>query len=330
VLGLLAAAIGICVCSCGGGGKPKLRIAVVPKGTTHEFWEAIHAGAVKAERELNAEGVPVEIVWRGPLKEDDRDQQIQVVENFSAGNADGIVLAPLDNNALVGPVESAMDSGVPVVIIDSGLNTERYVSFIATDNRRGGSLAGEKLAELLGGSGQVILVRYQVGSASTMEREEGFLEAIGKFSGIELISSDQYSGATRESAYQTCENLLRRFGQEVDGVFCPNETVTVTMVKALRDIGRAAGTVQVVGFDTGRQSIEDLRLGDLQGLVVQNPVRMGYEGVRKVVAHLRGEKVDKRIDTGVTLAVPEDLDDPALQELLDPPIDRYLKRSTNP
>ncbi len=327
----MAVASAVVLTSCGGGGgSSKLRIAVVPKGTTHEFWEAIHAGAVKAERELNEEGVAVEIVWRGPLKEDDRDQQIQVVENFSAGNADGIVLAPLDDTALVGPVETAMDSGVPVVIIDSGLNTARYVSFIATDNHRGGVLAGEKLAELLEGRGRVILVRYQVGSASTTRREEGFLEAIAKFPDIAVISSDQYAGATRESAYQTCENLLRRFGQEVGGVFCPNETVTVTMVKALRDIGRAGGAVQVIGFDTGRQSIDDLRRGDLQGLVVQNPLRMGYDGVRTVVAHLRGETVEKRIDTGVMLATPAELDQPELQELLDPPIDRYLNPGDNP
>ncbi len=96
-----------------------LTIAVIPKGTTHEFWKSVHAGAVKAERELTAAGTPVKLFWKGPLREDDRDQQIQVVENFTARNVSGIVLAPLDSQALVNPVRSAVKAGVPVVIFDS-------------------------------------------------------------------------------------------------------------------------------------------------------------------------------------------------------------------
>ena len=109
-------------------------IAVIPKGTTHEFWKSIHAGAVKAERELNGKGFKTEIIWSGPLKEDDRDQQIQVVENFMSRRVSGIVLAPLDSQALVRPVENAIRAKVPVVIIDSDLKSDQYLSFVATDN----------------------------------------------------------------------------------------------------------------------------------------------------------------------------------------------------
>src|ERR1043166_300769 len=203
-------------------------IAVIPKGTTHEFWKSIHAGAIKAERELNEKGVKTEIIWKGPLKEDVRDQQIQVVENFMSRRVSGIVLAPLDSQALVQPVENAIKARVPVVIFDSGLKTEQYVSFVATDNYKGGQLAGERLGQLLGGKGNVILLRYAVGSASTEAREAGFLDVLkSQFPNIKLISADQYAGATRETAYQVSQNLLNRFGREVNGIFCPCEPPTL-------------------------------------------------------------------------------------------------------
>src|SRR6266511_4225457 len=313
---------------CGGKGasnEKKFQIAVIPKGTTHEFWKSIHAGAVKAERELNEKGIKTEIIWKGPLKEDDRDQQIQVVENFMSRAVSGIVLAPLDSQALIKPVENAIKAKVPVVIIDSDLKSDEYVSFVATDNYKGGQLAGEHLAKLLGGKGNVILLRYAVGSASTEAREAGFLDALKQHPDIKLISSDQRSGPTRETAYQASQNLLNRFGSEVHGIFCPCEPPTIAMAKALRDIGKAGGKVKMVGFDSGSQSVIDLKNGDVQGLVVQNPVLMGYLGVMTLVKQLQGDKVEKRIDTGVILATPENMEQPDIKELLHPPIDKYLK-----
>ena len=302
------------------------RIAVIPKGTTHEFWKSINAGAVKASRELGEQGIKVEVIWKGPLREDDRDQQIQVVENFIARRVSGIVLAPLDSQALASPINSAARAKVPVVIIDSGVKTDKYVSFVATDNYRGGQLAGECLGGLLGGKGNVILLRYQVGSASTEEREQGFLDAIQKkYPSVKIISSDQHGGATRETSLQVSQNLLNRFGREVEGIFCPNETTTITMTKALRELGRAGGKVKMVGFDSGSQSVIDLQKGDVQGLVVQNPMRMGYLGVMTMVQHLQGKTVEKRIDTGVTLITHENMSTPEFQELLHPPFDKYLQ-----
>src|SRR6266516_4027249 len=300
-------------------------IAVIPKGTTHEFWKSIHAGAVKAERELNQKGFKTEIIWSGPLKEDDRDQQIQVVENFMSRRVSGIVLAPLDSQALVRPVENAIRAKVPVVIIDSGLKSDQYVSFVATDNYKGGQLAAEHLGKLLGGKGNVILLRYAVGSASTEAREAGFLDALKKHPDIKVISSDQHAGATRETSYQVAQNLLNRFGREVNGVFCPNENSAIGMTKALRDIGLAGGKVKMIGFDAGTPSVRDLENDDVQALVVQNPLLMGYLGVITMVKHLRGEKVEKRIDTGVVLVTPENMNQPEIRELLYPPLDKYLK-----
>src|SRR5580658_9731903 len=173
------------------GTDPKsYTIAVIPKGTTHEFWKSIHAGAEKAKQELAGKGVQVEVIWKGPLREDDRDQQIQVVENFASRHVSGIVLAPLDSQALVNPVGTAVQSGIPVVVMDSGLKSDKYISFVATDNFKGGQLAGQFMAKLLDEKGNVILLRYAVGSNSTEEREKGFLEAIGKYPGLKLISAD--------------------------------------------------------------------------------------------------------------------------------------------
>ena len=149
------------------------------------------------------------------LKEDDRDQQIQTVENFTSRRVSGLVLAPLDSQALVRPVESAAQARIPVVIIDSGLKSDKYVSFVATDNYKGGQLAGEQMGKLLGGKGNVILLRYAVGSASTEAREKGFVDVLrSKYPNIKIISSDQHAGATRETAYQTSQNILNRFGRE--------------------------------------------------------------------------------------------------------------------
>lgn len=305
--------------------NPPYTIAVIPKGTTHEFWKSIHTGALKAQEELNAQGTKTEIIWKGPLREDDRDQQIQVVENFMARRVSAMVLAPLDFQALVKPVQNVARAKIPVIIIDSDLKTDQYVSFVATDNYKGGQMAGEQMAKVLNEKGNVILLRYAVGSASTEAREAGFLDALKKYKDIKLISSDQHAGATRELAYQVSQNLLNRFKNEVNGVFCPCEPPTIAMTKALRDIGLAGGKVKMIGFDAGSQSVTDMKNGDVQGLVVQNPVLMGYLGVMTAVKHLKGEKVEKRIDTGVFLVTRENMDEPKIHELLNPPFDKYLK-----
>lgn len=303
-----------------------LTIGVIPKGTTNQFWKAVNAGAFKARDELRAQGVAIEVLWNGPLKEDDRERQIQVIENFIARRVNGIVVAPLDSRALVQPVVAASQAGIPVVVMDSGLRTDRYISFVATDNYLGGVMAGEHLARLLDGKGRVILLRYQAGSASTEEREAGFLDAIRKYPDIRLLSSEQHAGPTRETAYQASQNLLSRFGHELDGVFCPCELPSDAMALALRDHGLGRGRVKMVGFDAGTQSIEDLEGGDIQGLVVQDPLNIGYTSVLTMVKHLRGGAVERRIDTSVALVTRENMTRPEIRDLLNPPLEEYLSR----
>ncbi|HEX7977786.1 MAG TPA: substrate-binding domain-containing protein [Gemmatimonadaceae bacterium] len=310
--------------SAAAGAGKTYTLAVIPKGTTHEFWKSIHAGANQAAQELDAAGDSVKIIWKGPLREDDREQQVQVVEGFTSQGVSGIVLAPLDNRALVRPVEEAKSAGVPTVIIDSGLESDQIVSFVATDNYKGGELCAERIGTLLKGKGKVLVLRYQEGSNSTEQREKGFLDKIkSAYPGITVVSSDQYAGATRETAKRASENLLNRFGADLDGIFTANESSTVGMLLALQDIAKA-GKIRFVGFDASQTLLDAMRAKQLDGVAVQNPMKMGYLGVKTMVAHLKGQPVDKRIDTGVELVTPETMDTPEAKAITNPPIDKYL------
>jgi len=312
----------------GGGASPapaRTTIAVIPKGTTHAFWQSIHAGAVKASRELD-----VDIIWRGPLREDDRDAQVTEVEGFVSRGVSGIVLAPLDEAALVGPVASAKAKKIPVVIFDSGLKGEDFVSFVATDNVAGGRLGGEHMAKVLGGKGKVVLLRYAEGHDSTGKREEGFLEAMKASPGIEVVSSNQYGGADVEEAYKRSETLLSRYKQPdgslgIQGIFCANESTTFAMLRVLQANGWA-GKVTFVGFDASDNLVAALRKGEIEALVIQDPVKMGYLGVKTMVQHLRGEKVERRIDTGVGVATRANMDEPAMKERLSPDLSQWLPK----
>jgi len=214
---------------------------------------------------------------------------------------------------------------VPTVIIDSALQSNAIVSFVATDNRKGGMLAADRLGQLLEGKGKVILLRYAEGSASTQEREDGFLQEMKqKYPDVQLISTDQYAGATRDTAKRASENLLNRFGEDVQGIFCPNESTTAGMLSALQDSGKA-GKVMFVGFDSSQMFIDAMRAKQLHGIVVQNPFNMGYLGVRTMFDSLQGKPVEKRIDTGVTMITLDNLDGAEMQALLHPPLDQYLK-----
>ncbi|MBD06742.1 MAG: sugar ABC transporter substrate-binding protein [Gemmatimonadetes bacterium] len=295
-------------------------IVVIPKGTTHEFWKSIHAGARRAATDLD-----VDIIWKGPLKEDDREAQIAVVENFISRGVSGIVLAPLDDAALRVPVLNATRSGIPVIIIDSGLQSDDYISFVATDNHQGGRMAGQEMARRLEGRGRIVMLRYQEGSASTMKREQGFLDAIAESPDIVVVSDNQHGGATTESAYAASENLLAPLQTQdgtltIDGIFCPNESTTFGMLRALQD-RQLNGQVRFIGFDSSEKLVEGLTAGDLDALVLQNPMAMGDIGVRTMVAHLQGKPVERRIDTGVVLVTRDNMNESTVAELLRPPID---------
>jgi ribose transport system substrate-binding protein len=230
------------------------------------------------------------------------------------------VLAPLDSHALMRPVEEAAQAGVPTVIFDSALaDPAKAVSYVSTDNGKGGRLAAQRMGEVLKGTGTVLMLRYQEGSAATEERERGFLDELkASFPGVAVISSDQYAGATRDTAKRTSENLLNRYADKVNGIFTPNESSTAGMLLALQDIGRA-GAISFVGFDYSAAFVEPLRKGELKGFVVQNPVNMGYLSVKTIVDHLTGKQVPKTVDTGVLMVTLDNLEDAAIRAVINPP-----------
>ncbi len=305
----------------GGSGGKRLKIAVIPKGTTHEFWKSVHAGAVKAAREVD-----VDIVWKGPLKEDDLKAQIDVVNTFVAQGVSGIVDAPLNETALRAPVKAAVQAKIPVVVFDSDLQGDEHVSFVATDNQAAGRLAGEAMAKQLGGKGSLLVLRYQEGSASTQNREKGFLDAVRAKPELTILSDNQYGGATSESAFQKSESLLiahKAQSGAVSGIFTPNESTTFGMLQALRKSGTNK-KVKLYGFDSSEKLVNAVREGDIDGLVVQNPFNMGYLAVKTMADHLRGKPVEKRIDTGARFVEKANLDDAEVKEIMQPDLKKWL------
>lgn len=294
--------------------REKLRIAVIPKSMSHVFWTTVESGAKQAGTELG-----VEILWKAPIKEDDREAQIKLMQQFVADRVSGIVLAPLDARALVGPVKAATAAGIPVVIIDSGLDAQQgtdYVTFVGTNNELGGQLGGAKLADILGGSGKVVVLRYAEGSASTTDRERGCLSALATHPGIEIISQNRFAGTTSGDAQIVAFNMMDVLKQ-ADGIFCPNESSTDGMLQALRK-ENLTGKVKFVGFDASPPLVEALAQGEIDALVVQNPQQMGYLGVRSIVEHLQGKPLEPVIDTGVNVVTRDTMNDPQIKPLLPP------------
>ena len=324
-LGLALAAAG-----CGGdkgatttgaGTPAALTVAVIPKGTSHMFWQSIHAGANRAGKELG-----VEVIWRGPLREDDRDSQVSEVEGFISRGVSGIALAPLDEAALVGPVNDAMSKKIPVVIFDSGLKGDNYVSFVATDNVKGGQLGGERLIEAMGGKGKAVLLRYAEGHDSTTKREEGFLAAMKAHPTVQVVSASQYVGTDVEEAYKRTESILSSYRKpdgslSIDGIFCANESSSFAAMRVLKDNGWA-GKLHFVGFDSSDNLVKGLQDGTIDGLVIQDPVKMGYLAIKTLVAHIKGQPVERRIDTGVQVVTRENMEQPAMKELLHPDLSK--------
>lgn len=297
----------------------KYRVMVIPKGTTHSFWKSVHAGAQQAAEELPN----VRVIWQGPTREEDTEQQISVVRNAIGKRVDGIVLAPNNSNALVKYVQEANEAKIPVVIFDSGLGEgAEIVSYVATNNYNGGVNAARRLAEVVGKDGKVILLRYVAGSESTEQREKGFLETMQKeFPEITILSSDQYSGGTIESSRAAAAQLLARFEGQVNGFFAVNESSSLGVMRALEEIdwgNKWGGDIKFVAFDAHEKLIKGLQSGRVSGIVLQDPVKMGYESVKAVVAHLEGKKLPPRIDTGEYVATPDNLQTPEFDRLLNP------------
>jgi ribose transport system substrate-binding protein len=295
----------------GGGSSTavtKPSIAVIPKGTTHIYWKSVKAGAEAAGKEFG-----YEILWNGPELETDRERQIQIIVDFVAQKVVGIVLAPLDRKALIPSVEKLDSLKIPCAIIDSAVDTDKILTYAATDNYQGGVLAARRMGEILGGKGNVIVVKYVPGSGSTTERENGFMETIKKeFPGITIVDS-KYGQGTVETALQASEDMLTK-NKDVQGLYACNASTAVGALQAL--ISQKRSEIKMVGFDAEKALLDGLKAGQIDALIVQNPFRMGYEGVKAVVSAIKGQPVEKKIDTGVAVVTKDKLDQPDIKALL--------------
>lgn len=294
----------------------KLRIAVVPMGATHEYWKSMHEGANTAAAELH-----VEVIFRGPITESDRDSQQKTVQDFVTNKVDGIVLAPLDSKAMVKPVEDAIAAKIPVVIVDSKLEGGTPISFIATNNEKGGQLAAVQMAKVLGDKGDIVVLRHREGAASTLAREKGFLDEIHKHPNIHVLSDNQYAGATPVTAQTASQNLLSRFkkgdGLSINGIFTSNESTTFGTLRTIISNGWS-GKVKFVGFDASQGLLDALKQGQIDGLIVQDPRKMGYLGVKTLVEYIKGTNKTPAatVDTGATLVTKENIDTPDIKKII--------------
>ncbi|PAY18576.1 sugar ABC transporter substrate-binding protein [Rhodopirellula sp. SM50] len=292
----------------------QLRIAVIPKGTSHEFWRSVHFGAEKAAKEIGN----IEILWRGPVVESDTGSQIEVVKDMITMGVDGIVLAPNQKGGLVDAVEETIGEGIPVVIFDSGLDEgPEIVSYVATDNFKGGQMAGDAMAKAIGEKGNVILLRYIAGSESTEQRENGYLDALKKYPDITVVSSDQYAGDNATSAKEKADQLLQLHGESLAGIFAVCEPNANGTLEAIKNAGMA-GKVKFIAFDPSDALIQAMKDGHCHGIVLQDPVQMGYQSVITLVDSLNGKSAEAFQSTGEYLATPENMDEEKYQKLLQP------------
>lgn len=304
---------------CQSGPKKKV-IAVIPKSTAHIFWVTVQAGALAAGEEYG-----VEVLWNGPPSETDYARQIQIVDSMVARHVDGMAVAANERKALVQPVERAVASGMPVTVFDSGLDSDKPMTFLATNNYEGGMMAARELARLLHGEGTVAVVMHAPGSGSTMDREKGFEDALAKeFPKIKIVAT-QYGQGERAKALAAAENILSAH-PDLGGIFGSSEpsSLGVSLALKARNLG---GKVKAVGFDASDNLIEDLRSGVMDALVVQDPFRMGHEAVRTVVEKLtQGKDPPKRMDLSARLVTRADLEKEEIKQLLTPDIKKYIKQ----
>lgn len=338
ILGILAigfSSIGLLGC---GGSKEnyKYQIVVIPKGLTHEHWQSVQRGAERAAADLAEQGIAVKVMWDGPRTESDAQEQIKIVDRHVANRVNGIVIAPQHSETMVAPIERAVKQNIPIVVLDSDLNKkDLYIKYVATNNYNGGRMAAERLLKVLNDQGKqaprLLMLRYDAGSESTEQREKGFEEVINEAVAqqnkkgeptINLVVAKEFAGSTTDSALAVSRRVLNQLVKEgdvgIDGIFTPNESSTMGMLKAMESM-RINKKVRLVGFDSSPPLLQAVKDGDVDGLVLQDPYRMGYLGVWNVVQHLEGFNVapdgKKEQGTGEIMVTRENVDEPRTREL---------------
>ena len=331
VLWAAAMAVGLAIGACdkpnstastqpGAAGGTKVQVACIAKSTTNAYWKAVESGVKQAGQEEN-----IDILWTGPEAETQHSQQANMVDNMASRGVAGIVIAPTNVDALVRPIESAVKRNVPVVLIDSTLNSTAPTSVIATDNEAAGRQAADALAAAIGdkkpNGGTVIMLRFLEGSGSTEARERGFAEEI-KAKGLTLIDQAYTKGGgSATDAADTADALIRRRTKDgtlaVDGIFAANQPTAIGMLKKIEQF-QASGTkidCPFVGFDAHEVLLKGIRDGKVAAIVTQDPRQMGYLGVKTMAKIIKGEKVDAKISTATATVTKANIDEPKIKAI---------------
>ena len=293
---------------------------MVPKSQSNYFWQAVHAGAEAAAQESG-----FKVIWNGPAIEVEFTRQITIVDDLINRGVEGILLAPSDQEALVPVIERASRAGIPLTIFVSGANADNYVSFVATDNYGGGVMAARRMARILEGKGRVAMIGVMPGSASSIERENGFRETLEKeFPDLKLVAF-QYGMGEAARSLRVAEDFLTAH-PDLDGIFGSAEPSTIGTVQAVKAHG-LEGKVKIVGFDTSPTLVEDMKANALDSLVLQDPFMMAYQAFHTLTDKLGGGTPPQRIDIPPILATRDNFQNPKILRLLQPQaeIDRYLK-----
>lgn len=300
----------LCAASCGSYGTGETVVAVIAKGTTSEFWRNVRAGVNAAALENN-----VTATFIGPEHEEDYEAQNKMIEDAVESGASAIVLSAIDRYQSKKSVEDAVRRGVKVILIDSGVNTELAETFIGTDNYTAGKTVCEAVIDGMGTERplKIGLVNYDENTENGNQRERGLRDRAAEAENIEIVAAVHVASDT-ETAKRATIAMMREH-PDINVLVGFNEWMTLGVGYAVRELGIGAG-VYAVGFDSNVVSIGMLETGEMDALIVQNPFAMGYLGVTNACAVVRGEAIDKSIDTATTVVTAENMFEQDIQKVL--------------
>ncbi|MDR7277074.1 ABC transporter substrate-binding protein [Catenuloplanes atrovinosus] len=305
--GLAVAGLAACDRGSGAAGDGPY-VAIVSKGFQHQFWQAVKKGA-----EQEAAGAGATITFEGPATEKEVEAQITMLTNAIAKRPDAIGFAALDSRAAEGLLQQAKAQNIPVIAFDSGVESQVPLTTAATDNLAAAGEAAKHMSELIGGSGKVALVVHDQTSLTGQQRRDGFTGWMAANApGVQLLPVQYGEGDQARSADIT-KSILGA-NPDVKGIYGANEGSAIGVVRGVQESGRTG--VTIVGFDSGKAQLDAIRSGLMAGAITQNPVGMGAALVSAALRAIRGETLEKTIDTGYFWYDNTNIDSPEIQAVL--------------
>ncbi len=292
-----------------------VRIPVIVKATTSQYWATVFDGARAAAKDL---GVKIDTL--GATSETDAAGEVSITENAIATKPNAIVIAATNAVALAGPIAKATEAGIPVIMIDSAANTDKYATFLATNNEVGGRKAADEMAACIKArtgkaEGKVAYLTALAGAQSLNDRDKGFVEQLKNYPGLKVVDH-RVGNNDASKALSDTEDLLTKTPDMV-GIFADNELEGDGAGTAVAD-KKMGDKLCLVAFDTSDQEVKFLRSGVIDGLIVQNPYMMGYAGVWYALAASKGAVLPKFVDSGVHVITKKNIEQPQMAGLLDP------------